>query len=70
MPSGCGALADPTTVPSSARHSSTLVDCVEESTPATRSMTVMLVGPALPGDPGKARAEEQAELGSVREKGP
>ena len=51
VPSGCGALADPTTVPSSARHSSTLVDCVEESTPATRSMIVMLVAPAAPDDP-------------------
>ena len=35
VPSGCGALACPTTVPSSAWHSSTLVDWVDESTPAT-----------------------------------
>src|SRR5262249_8718132 len=35
VPPGCGALAWPTMVPSSASHSSTLVDCVEESTPAT-----------------------------------
>ena len=35
VPSGCGAVACPTTVPSSARQSITLVDCVDESTPAT-----------------------------------
>ena len=35
VPSGCGAEASATTVPSSARTRSTLVDCVEESTPAT-----------------------------------
>ena len=54
VPSGCGALADPTTVPSSARHSSTFVDCVEESTPATRSMTVIVVAPAPDDDPWNA----------------
>ena len=35
VPSGCGAEACPTTVPSSGRQSITLVDCVDESTPAT-----------------------------------
>src|SRR5215470_7388402 len=35
VPPGCGALAWSTMVPSAASHSSTLVDCVEESTPAT-----------------------------------
>jgi hypothetical protein len=35
VPSGWGTLPRPMTVPSSARHSRTLVDCVEESTPAT-----------------------------------
>ncbi len=67
VPAGCGALADPTTVPSSARHSSTLVDCVEESTPATRSMTVMLVACHLATTCGEARAEHSAN-GSVRDK--
>jgi len=36
VPGGCGALPRPITVPSSARHSTTLQDCVDESTPATR----------------------------------
>ena len=35
VPAGCGALPRPTTVPSPASHSTTLVDWVEESTPAT-----------------------------------
>src|SRR6266849_5977322 len=38
VPPGCGALPRPTTVPSAASHNSTLVDCVEESTPATSMM--------------------------------
>jgi hypothetical protein len=40
VPSGCGADASPTTVPSSARTRSTLVDCVDESIPATSFTTV------------------------------
>ena len=35
VPGGCGALPRPTTVPSSASQSTTLVDWVDESTPAT-----------------------------------
>ena len=35
VPGGCGALPRATIVPSSAWQSSTLVDCVDESTPAT-----------------------------------
>jgi hypothetical protein len=33
-----------------------LVDCVEESTPATRSMTVIVVAPAADDDPWNAPA--------------
>ena len=35
VPSGCGAVPDPTIRPESASTSSTLVDWVDESTPAT-----------------------------------
>ena len=57
VPGGCGAEAESTTVPSSARISRTLVDCVDESIPAT-SVTV------LPGRVGRFRTELAG--GSIR----
>ena len=42
VPSGCGAVPDRAISPLSASHTSTLQDCVEESTPATRVTSAKL----------------------------
>ena len=48
VPAGCGALPRPTIVPSSASHRITLVDCVEESTPATSTCSSRCQGRSPP----------------------
>src|SRR5262249_20807045 len=78
VPAGWGALPVPTTVPSSARHSTTFVDCVEESIPATSvtglsppdahvdlSFPQLLRCPTLQGHAQPVRHASQTDLGRL-----